>query len=125
MKKHLKKHSYKHVQFQCNFCNYLAKNELGIEALVRKVHEKNFDCCICDYATKDDEALEIHLTTCEIYSCDICKEKLKNLSDLKNHFQDKHEEKFVKFAHHIKRNRSNSDIYDSKMYNYEDLFDKE
>ena len=127
MEKHLRKHSYKHVQVQCNFCTYLANNELGIEAHVRKVHEKNFDCCICDHNLKDEESLELHLNTCEIYSCDICKEKFKSLSDLKTHLQDNHKDKILKFklSHHMKRNRGNSEVYDSRIYSYKDLFEKE
>ena len=127
MEKHLKKHSYKHVQVQCNFCTYLANNELGIEAHVRQIHEKTFDFCICEYVTKDDEELEMHLNSCEIYTCDICKEKMKNLSKLKTHLQENHEDKILKYkvAHHIKRNRGNSEIYDTRMYSYKDLFEKE
>ena len=69
----------------------------------------------------------MHLNSCEIYTCDICKEKMKNLSKLKTHLQENHEDKILKYkvAHHIKRNRGNSEINDTRMYSYKDLFENE
>ena len=70
MKKHLKTHSFRYVQYKCNFCNYYAEDDIGIAVHVGKDHGENFECGLCEFVAKDLEALEIHLCTCEIYKCE-------------------------------------------------------
>ena len=124
MKNHLKTHSCKLIQYQCSFCSYLAEDDLGIEAHVRKTHEGNFECCLCDFAAENNESLDIHLNTCEIYKCSKCESILKTISELKEHCEKEHaSEKYIS-ACHMKRNRENHEAFDSKYYSSKELFEQ-
>ena len=124
MKQHLKEHSCQLIQYKCSFCNYLAKDGLAIEAHVRITHEGSFDCCICDFVAKDNESLEIHLNTCETYKCTKCDMVLKTIPEIKHHVEDLHKQENYGSVLHMKRNRENSEAFDSKWYSYKDLFEQ-
>ena len=82
MKKHLKEHACKLIQYKCSFCNCLAEDDLAIEAHVRITHEGSFNCCICDFVASDKESLEIHLNTCETYKCNKCDKVFKTMPEI-------------------------------------------
>ena len=41
-----------------------------------KMHSDKIECGLCDFIGEDLENLDIHLYTCECYSCGLCSEKL-------------------------------------------------
>ena len=90
LKKHVKTHSYKKASFKCVECEFVGSNEVTMAVHSGKTHSDNFDCGICEYQAKSKEELEIHLFTCEIYICSVCRSKEKTLSDLKKHTEDEH-----------------------------------
>ena len=122
MKKHLKSHSYKCIQVQCNYCNFCATDEEEIDVHVGLDHGGTFECGLCDYVAEDRESLLIHLSTCEIYKCGTCKEYWKTLPELKTHFENLHAKEIYTSIEHIKQNRANSDILDINRYKFGDLF---
>ena len=77
---------------------------------------------MCDIIVKDLETLEIHLTTCEIYTCRECNAVSKNLSDLKSHFETEHENQYDLFVYHIKQSRGCKEEFERKSYMYKQLF---
>ena len=99
-----------------------AEDDIGIEVHVGKDHGENFECGLCEFVAKDLEALEIHLCTCEIYKCEKCADVFKHLSELKTHFVKYHEKEMYRNAEHIKQNRDNKEVYDTRTYKFEDLF---
>ena len=122
MKNHLKTHSCKLIQYKCSFCDYLAEDDMGIEAHVRKTHEGNSECCLCEFAAENSESLDIHLRTCEVYKCNKCEKVSKTITEFKQHCEKEHEhEKYISVCH-IKQNRDNSEAFDSKFYTCQELF---
>ena len=57
-----------------------------------KCRTEIFECGLCEETFVEEVYLEIHLRTCETYECSDCWKRLKNLSDIKSHIQEKHEE---------------------------------
>ena len=62
-----------------------------------------FECGLCEVKVENFEKLEIHLTTCEVYKCGICFERIKILSDIKKHVKEEHKD--ANYLHHIKLDR--------------------
>ena len=89
LKKHMRTHSYKNIQFKCNLCEFVGGDENEMEVHLAKVHGDKFECSICDYEAKDLETLETHLITCQFYICIICDKKMLKFTDIKTHFLDK------------------------------------
>ena len=122
MRKHLKSHSSKHIQFQCTYCNFCATDDVEIDVHVGKDHGGNFECGLCEHVEQDRESLLTHLTTCEIYKCGSCNERWKTLPEVKTHLENLHSKEIYTSIEHIKQNRSNSEILDINRYHYTDLF---
>ena len=118
-KMHMKTHSYRLIQYQCNMCSFSEYNEIGIEVHVGREHGENFECGLCELTAEDLESLDIHLLTCEVYKCNKCENVFKNLQDLKQH---SHENETHKTATHIKQSREDKHSYDAISYRYEELF---
>ena len=96
---------------------------MTMEVHLAKHHNDKFECGMCEYVAKDLDNLEIHLSTCEIYTCTKCKTKFKNLPHLKTHFEKEHETKdsFVE-VYHVKQSRENKEEFEEKNYFYRELF---
>ena len=91
MKKHLKTHSYKKVEFKCIECDFVGSSEETMEVHYGKNHSDSFECGICEYKAETLENLEIHLVTCEIFKCLYCIYSDKNLSEFKKHTTKEHD----------------------------------
>ena len=91
MLKHQKSHSYQYVAYKCVKCEFLGEDEIAMDVHIGKEHGDKFACGLCDYIAKDLETLEIHLSTCETYTCTTCDIVFKSLSETKTHFIQKHE----------------------------------
>ena len=120
-KLHMKTHSYRLIQYQCNMCNFSEYNEIGIEVHVGREHGENFECGLCEYIAEDLEVLDVHLQSCEIYKCSNCGSVLKNLQELKQHFLDLHGNDKKRKATHMKQSREDRYSYDTREYCFEDL----
>ena len=70
------------------------------------------------------ETLNLHISTCEIYECSNCYYRVKSLSDIRKHFENKHtdEEEDVKILHG-KVNRKCDEEIDETEHFYNELFD--
>ena len=84
-KRHVRTHSYKEANFQCNECDKVCESEFEMEVHISKSHSEDFDCVLCGFEAKDLDNLRVHFVTCEIYRCGICEKKFTKLSDIKHH----------------------------------------
>ena len=50
MKKHMIKHSYKTINYQCEECDYCGENKETMAVHVGKEHSELFECGLCDLA---------------------------------------------------------------------------
>ena len=121
MKMHMKYHSYKQVEFKCEECGYCCKNEPSMEVHIGKAHCESFECGLCDFVAGDNEKLDTHLFTCEIYECKVCEIRYNTLAELKHHVCNEHQkgQQFILIIH-AKQNRKNTEEIDcTKHFNYE------
>ena len=65
-------------------------DEIDMEVHSAKHHGDKFECGLCDYEAADLDNLEIHLSTCEYYKCDLCGEIIWQLPNIKQHILAKH-----------------------------------
>ena len=70
------------------------------------------------------EDLDVHLTTCEYFKCDICKEKIWQFSKVKEHFISKHKsvDGTRQGIRNVKPSRDNSELYEEKFHTLISLF---
>ena len=127
MKKHMIKHSYKTINYQCEECDYCGENKETMAVHVGKEHSETFECGLCDLALQEIETLETHLTTCETYKCNKCSDKFKTLGDIKTHVKDNHSTENGKLhgyykVTHSKQNRTNNEQIITKSHCIGDLF---
>ena len=59
--------------------------------------------------------METHLSTCEIYDCNDCYIKVKQIGEMKTHMEDKHRDDEVQFTH-WKVNRNDAEEIDQKEH---------
>ena len=81
------------LKLKCEDCDFLVEDILSLDIHVGRKHSGDFECAICGFKAKCEDDLNIHLHTCEIFSCDYCwdpKIKVNNLSDLVTHLKAKH-----------------------------------
>ena len=74
-----------------------------------------------DTISKKKEDLETHLRTCEMYECGrySCWLRVKSLSDMKKHIEEKHTTSTS--LHHLKIDREKEFSVTSKFYYVKDL----
>ena len=71
----------KKATLKCLDCDFFLENERTMEVYIGKSHSEILESGICEHKADDLEALETHLFTCELFRCNHCKLKMK---DLKN-----------------------------------------
>ena len=86
-----------------------------MEVHFKKMHSEKITCGLCDFETKDDESLETHLFTCEIYKC--------IFKDLKTHINKEHNGKPTTVTH-AKMDRNKADNFDDNFLISNELFRK-
>ena len=77
---------------------------------MRKLHSEKIECGLCNYEAKDIEALNLHISTCEIYVCDDC-----CFRSVKEHLENEHSNPYD-FIIHGKVNLKNPEIIDHTKY---------
>ena len=82
LEKHLKIHSFKRV-IKCENCSFLATNNLSLNVHEGKVHSGEFGCGLCGFEAGNLETLEMHLHTCEIYTCCRSDDTVRTVSEIK------------------------------------------
>lgn len=114
-------HSYKLLQFQCSECEFSGETEYTMEVHLGKTHSEKYECGLCEFEAKDKAMLDMHLFSCQIYVCNECDDRSKNLTDLKKHIEKEHTGKNVNVTH-VKQNRTIQDEMDDNNYTSHDLF---
>ena len=123
LKNHMVTHSFRSVKFQCEECDYCGENEMTMAVHVGKHHSENILCGLCDCVMDDQESLETHLFTCEIYQCYYEEYKFKTLANLKEHVKTEHAEENGQYEFiHAKQGRTSSDQIVCKTYTMSELF---
>ena len=116
MKEHMRHHSYKKANYQCIDCDFLGDNQRTMDVHIGKLHSENVECGLCESILKTIDDLELHLVTCETYTCrriDCDDFTAKTLEEMKVHIKETHEKAaFV----HIKMNRENFNEVTTKRY---------
>ena len=121
---HMRTHSYSLVQFRCDLCDFMGYDETDMDVHAAKFHCEKSECGLCGYEAKDLEELEMHLTTCEYYVCEVCQERIRQFTSIKDHFKTKHEDysNIRCGVRNIKPSRENFDIYDKTFHHITSLF---
>ena len=99
LKLHMKTHSYRGSNFQCEDCDFCGPNEYIMEVHAGRCHSTDKECGLCDYKAKDVESLRIHLNTCEIYECDLCYFRVMQISEMKSHMENKNQDSDPRIWH--------------------------
>ena len=92
MKKHMRHHSYISASYKCLDWDFICETDLGMEVHIGKEHADGFDCGLCGFKEQSLENLETHISTCEVYDCGHCDDRLKTLDCTKEHMRKNHEE---------------------------------
>ena len=110
MRRHLKEHTYTNLKYKCGDCEFLAEDEFSLDIHAGRVHSGNYECAICGFSGKDIGELEMHLHTCEKFTCTYCGQTFKNITDVKSHLTIKHPKHIKQTTiKHIQMDRKNSD----------------
>ena len=125
MKRHMRTHSFTYVTFKCALCDFIGGEQIEMEIHDARLHSEKNECALCDFEGKDLETIDNHLSTCECYSCGLCENKFTQLTQVKEHFKNTHQEsKQSSFygVRHIKQSRKNKEVYDQKFHSISSLF---
>ena len=125
MKDHMVTHSYIDTTdfiFKCEDCDFWGPNSITMKVHNQKSHGEQKSCGLCNHEFSENENLETHLFTCEIYKCDSCSQKFKSLPDIKGHISEEHKRNTVIL--HSKINRDNSEHAVEMTHYSKDLFRK-
>ena len=123
LKLHMKTHSYRESNFQCEDCDFCGPNEFTMEVHAGRKHSTVSECGLCDYKAKNVEDLETHISTCEIYECDLCYFRVTKISEMKSHMEAKHEHSNARIWH-VKIDRNNDELMDRSEHWKLELFPK-
>ena len=91
----------------CEDCNFKSQTIETMEVHVGKCGTENFECGLCNFKAETLENLELHLVSCEVYECEI-------LKDRKSHIEIEHGG--TKKLYHLKMNRNDPLMVDLKEY---------
>ena len=112
--KHLKINSFKRV-IKCENCSFLATNNLSLNVHEGKAHSGEFGCRLWGFEAGNLETLEMHLHTCEIYTCCRSDDIVRTVSDIKKHLKEKHASWLNDtYVTHSKISRTDSDMVETK-----------
>ena len=121
MKRHVKSHTYKGVDFKCEECDCLGINETTMDVHFGRENSDIIECRLCDFLAKDLVDLDTHFSTCEIYKCDQCNFVSTNLGNMKTHIEKDLKGKFNLHIIRNKQNRTNKEEFYSQYYTKEEL----
>ena len=60
----------------CDNCEFLAHDELSLEVHYERKYSGYYDCALCAFRAENEENLNIHLFTCETFTCEHCDPKV-------------------------------------------------
>ncbi|XP_014663406.1 PREDICTED: zinc finger protein OZF-like [Priapulus caudatus] len=90
---HFKREHSTVCSVQCQFCDYIGKDNSYLQEHLKKKHFKEFTCNNCPYATFNEETLRRHMDThreFRPYSCTLCYYKAREQKTLLSHMRNKH-----------------------------------
>ena len=123
MKMHKNTHSFNGdffgFEFKCEECDYISETIETMEVHIGKCCYDHFECGLCEAHFENFEMLELHLVTCEVYECGKCFIRVKNLSEMKKHIKEEHED--GKYLHHLKIDRNDDKIVSFKQVSIDNI----
>ena len=118
---HLKNdHTSTDSSLKCLDCDFYAENEISIQVHQGRCHG-GFECGICDFKADSLQSLDIHLNTCESFECYGCRVRVYNISDMKDHINEKHGVTEYLAIKHGKLDRKNKEYVKETRYDRNDL----
>ena len=105
---------------KCEKCNFETTSEHGLKVHQESNHSTSLCCEICELQTKTQPELEVHVVTCEMYTCSKCEFKSKRLSQVKTHLRKKHGSGDHTF-HHLKIDRNDPNKVCDTVHSLEDF----
>ena len=87
-----------------------------------KVRCEKIECGMCDNVFNNLEALETHISTCEVYKFDECGFITTKLVVVKIHLDKEHNGGTEMQINHLKQSRANREEYDCYFYTKKHLF---
>ncbi|GFN91412.1 Zinc finger protein 99-like [Plakobranchus ocellatus] len=104
LKHHILAMHARDIPFSCNLgaAMYVQKADLETHKEVAHMRDRPFTCMFCNYHSKDQKTLKLHLTKhsdARPYMCDLCPKAYKRLADLKVHIEKIHEAKPIHRCH--------------------------
>ena len=122
MKRHMKDHSFKRIEYKCLDCNFFSSKETEMEVHIGMEHTDGFEFCLCGCIEDSSEKLETHLLTCEVFDCGECHERTKTLDSVKKHLEEKHQKYLnINEIYHLKFSTENFTDIKKKGYYYKDV----
>ena len=114
---HLRTHAYRKSTFKCESCDFWCENFLTMEVHIGRLHSEQIECGLCNYEANNIDNLNLHIATCEIYTCEACCFRTKNLHDIKDHLNNVHLngtqwDEII----HAKVNRKDSELIDQVIH---------
>jgi hypothetical protein len=110
---HLRTHAYRKSTFKCESCDFWCENFLTFLHIGR-LHSEKLEFGLCNYKANSIDNLNLHISTCETYSCEPCCFRTKNLHDIKDHLNNVHTAIGTQGDEiiHAKVNRKDSELID-------------
>ena len=111
---HLRTHAYRKSTYKCESCDFWCENFLTMEVHIGRLHSEKRECGLCNFVANNIDNLNLHITTCEIYTCEPCSFRTTKLHDIKEHLNKEHTAIGTQWDEiiHAKVNRKDSDIID-------------
>ena len=70
--------------YKCKTCHFTSERVETMEAHIGKCNRtEDFECGLWEFITSVSENLEVHLTSCGIYECEVCELRSRFLKDIK------------------------------------------
>ena len=94
-----------------------------MEVHIGRLHSEKTEFGLCNYEANNMDNLNLHISTCEIYTCEACCFRTKNLHDIKDHLNNVHISIGTEWDEiiHAKVNRKDSELIDQAIHMKKDL----
>ena len=106
MKKHMQTHTTKkEFKLKCDHCEYVGNSRVALDVHIGNGHSDTNKCGLCEHSFENNQKLNVHLSTCEIYICRKCQSREPTVSKIKDHVQIEHDSENYIMIDHWKTNR--------------------
>ena len=93
MKEHMFQHSFKRcdeLKYRCDESDFWGPNEHTMKMHMYRDHSEIIACAMCNFEAKEEDILDTHTFTCEMFKCNNCQSTFNMLHDTKTHMSKEH-----------------------------------